>query len=84
MRITQATTNPLEYLLALCQEKVKNASQSPRPEPKSSTFLRSMILVAPSHLGGGNHQEKQANPAMKHNQQVPLYAITQSNALGCS
>jgi hypothetical protein len=25
----QATSNPLEYLLALCQEKVKNPSQSP-------------------------------------------------------
>ena len=29
MRITQATSNPLEYLLALHQGKVKNPSQSP-------------------------------------------------------
>ena len=28
MRITQATSNPLEYLLALCREKVNNPSQS--------------------------------------------------------
>jgi hypothetical protein len=43
-----------------------------------------MILAAPSHLCGGNHQEKQVKSAMKHNHQVPLDAITQSNALGCS
>ena len=84
MRITQATSNPLEYLLALHCRKIKNPSQSPRSKPETSTFLRSTILAAPSHLGGGNHQEKQANPAAKHNQQVPLDAITQSNALGCS
>jgi hypothetical protein len=29
MRITQATSNPLEYLLALHWEKVKNPSQLP-------------------------------------------------------
>ena len=29
MRITQATSNPLEYLLALRRGKVKNPSQSP-------------------------------------------------------
>jgi hypothetical protein len=34
-----------------------------------------MILAAPSHLGGGNHQEKQANPAAKHNHQLTLDAI---------
>jgi hypothetical protein len=42
-----------------------------------------MILAAPSHLDGGNHQEKHTSPAVKHNHQVPLDAITQSNALGC-
>ena len=47
----------LEYLLSLRQRKVKNPSQSPRSEPKTITNLRSMILAAPSHLGGGNHQE---------------------------
>ena len=45
---------------------------------RDNTFLHSMILVAPSHLGGGNHQEKQANPAAKHEHQVPLEAITQA------
>jgi hypothetical protein len=40
-----------------------------------------MILVAPSHLGGGNHQEKQVNPTVKHNHQVPLDAITQAMRL---
>ena len=29
MRITLATSNPLDYLLALRQKKVKNPSQSP-------------------------------------------------------
>ena len=54
----QATCNPLEYLLALHQGKVKNPSQSSqRSEPETITFLRSMILAAPSRLGGGNHQE---------------------------
>jgi hypothetical protein len=43
-----------------------------------------MILAAPSRLGGGNHQKKQVNPTAKHNHQVPLDAITQSNTLGCS
>ena len=57
MRITQATSNPLEYLLALRWGKVKNPSQSPRSEPKTITTLRSTILTTPSHLGGSNHQE---------------------------
>jgi hypothetical protein len=43
-----------------------------------------MILAAPSRLGGGNQQEKQAKSAAKHNHQVSLDAITQSNAVGCS
>ena len=74
MRITQATSNPLEYLLALCRGKVKNPSQSPRSEPETITNLRSTILAAPSHLGGDNHQELQANPVVKHEHQVPLDA----------
>jgi hypothetical protein len=78
MRITQATSNPLEYLLALCREKVKNPSQSPRSELETSTFLYSMILIAPSGLGGSNHQEKQVKPIAKHNHQVPIDAITQA------
>ena len=53
----QATSNPLEYLLTLRREKVKNPSQSPRPELETITFLRSTILAAPSYLGGSNHQE---------------------------
>ena len=53
----QDTSNPLEYLLALRRRKVKNPSLSPRLEPKTITFLLSTILAAPSHLGGGNHQE---------------------------
>ena len=53
----QAMSNPLEYLLPLCQGKVKNPSKSPRSEPETSTTLRSTILAAPSRLGGGNHQE---------------------------
>ena len=77
-------SNPLEYLLALHRGKVKNPSQSPRSEPETITNLRSTILAAPSHLGGGNHQEKETNPAVKHDHQVPLDAITQSNALGYS
>ena len=80
----QAVSNPVEYPLTLHRGKVKNPSQSPRLEPNIITFLRSMILAAPNRLDGGNHQEKQANPTVKHNHQVPLDAITQSNALGCS
>ena len=57
MRITQAMSNPLEYLLALYWGKVQNPSQSLRSEPETITNLHSMILAAPSHLGGGNHQE---------------------------
>jgi hypothetical protein len=72
MRITQAMSNLLEYLLALYRRKVKNPSQSPRSEPETITF------VAPSRLGGSNHQEKQASPKVKHNHQVPLDAITQA------
>ena len=53
----QATSNPLEYLLALRWRKVKNPSQSPWSEPKTITFFRSMILAAPSYLGVGKHQE---------------------------
>ena len=57
MRITQATSNLLEYLLALRWGKVKNPSQLPRSEPEAITTLRSTILAALSHLGEGNHQE---------------------------
>jgi hypothetical protein len=57
MRITQAMSNPLEYLLTLYRGKVKNPSQLPQSETKTSTNLRSMILIAPSYLGGDNHQE---------------------------
>jgi hypothetical protein len=57
MRIIQAMNNPLEYLLALRQGKVKNPSQSPQSKPETITFLRSTILAAPSRLGGSNHQE---------------------------
>ena len=71
-------SNPLEYILALHRKKVKNPSQSPRLEPETITFLRLTILAALSRLGGGNHQEKQVNPAAKHNHQVPLDAITQA------
>jgi hypothetical protein len=78
MRITQATSNPLEYLLALRRGKVKNPSQSPRSAPETSIFLSSTILVAPSCPGVSNHQEKQAKSAVKHNHQVPLDAITQT------
>jgi hypothetical protein len=76
--ITQATSNPLEYLLALYRGKIKNPSQSPRSKPETSTFLRSTIHAAPSRLGSGNHQDEQVNPAAKHNNQVPLDAITQA------
>ena len=57
MRITQAMSNPLEYLLALHRGKVKNPSHSPRSKPETITALRSTILAAPSHLGGSNHEE---------------------------
>jgi hypothetical protein len=43
----QATSNPLEYLLALYRGKVKNPSQLPRLEPETITFLHSTILAAP-------------------------------------
>ena len=62
----QATSNPLEHLLALHREKVKNPSQSPRLELETITFLCPMMLAAPSHLGGGNHQRKQAKSTAKH------------------
>ena len=78
MRITQATSNSLEYLLALHRRKVKNPSQSPRLKLETITNLFSTILVAPSHLGGSNHQDKQVNPIAKHNHQVSLDAITQA------
>ena len=52
MRITQATSNPLEYFLALRRRKVKNPSQSPQSELETIINLRSMILTAPSRLGG--------------------------------
>ena len=53
----QATSNPLEYLLALRWGKVKNHSQSPLSKAEIITFLHSTILAAPSHLGGSNHQQ---------------------------
>ena len=77
MRITQATRNLLEYLLALHRRKVKNPSQSPRSEPETITNLHSTILAAPSRLGG-SMMEKQVNTATKHKHQVPLDAITQA------
>ena len=80
MRITQAT----RYLLALHRGKVKNPSQSPRSEPETITNLRLMILAAPSRLGGGNHQEQQANPAAKTRTPSASRCNHSSNALGFS
>ena len=70
-------SNPLELPFGTLPGKAQDPSQSPRSEPETITNLRSMILVAPSHQGGGNHQEKQVNPVAKHEYQVPLDAITQ-------
>ena len=77
-------SNPLELPFGAPPRKAQDPSQSPRSEPETITNLRSTILASSSRLGGGNHQEKQVNPTAKHNNQVPLDAITQSNALGCS
>jgi len=71
-------SNPLELPFGAPPEKAQDPSQSPRSEPETITNLRSMILAAPSRLGGGNHQEKKVNPAAKHKYQVPLDAITQA------
>jgi hypothetical protein len=77
MRITQATSNPLEYLLALHRGKVKN--------PLTIT----MIGAGDKHLPSLDDprctklsrwwqpQEKQVKSTVKHNHQVPLDAITQ-------
>jgi hypothetical protein len=49
--------------------------------PRTITKSYHNSSTAPSHLGGGNHQEKQE--IHSHNDpQVPLDAITQANALG--
>ena len=48
----QFTRVPFGSLL----EKGQNPSQSPRSEPETIATLRSTILAALSHLGGGNHQ----------------------------
>jgi hypothetical protein len=41
----------------LPRRRLKNLSQSPQSEPETITNLRSTILVAPSRLGGSNHQK---------------------------
>ena len=77
-------SNLLEYLLALRRGKVKNPSQSPRSEPETITNLRSMILAAPSHLGG-RQPPREANES--HNEtRIPSASRCKhsSNALGFS
>ena len=71
-------SNPLELPFGAPLGKAQDPSYSPRSEPETITNLRSMILAAPSQLGGGNHQEKQVNPTAKHEYQVPIDAITQA------
>ena len=46
--------------------------------PRTITNSCQSSSAAPSRLGGGNHQEQQANPVAKHEYQVSLDAITQS------
>ena len=46
--------------------------------PRTITNSCQSSSVAPSRLGGGNHQEQQVNPVAKHKHQVPLDAITQA------
>ena len=46
--------------------------------PRTITNSCQSSIAAPSHLGGGNHQEQQANPVAKHEHQVPIDAITQA------
>jgi hypothetical protein len=84
MRITQATSNLLEYLLALRSGKDQEPLIITTIGAGDNHLPPVDDLAAPSCLGGGNHQEKQAKSTAKHNHQVPLDAITQSNALGCS
>ena len=71
-------SNPLELPFGAPSGKAQDHSQSQRSEPETITNLRLTILATPSHLAGGNHQEKLVNPAAKHEYQVPLDAITQA------
>ena len=75
MRITQATSNPLEYLLALHRGKVKNLitiitigardnHHPPLNDPRCSKPSR--------------WRQPQVKSAAKHEHQVPLDAITQA------
>jgi hypothetical protein len=82
MRITQATSNPLEYLLALRRRKVKNPSQSPRSEPKTSTFLRSTILAAPSGLGARQPPRETSESCSKTQSPSAFRCNHSRNALG--
>ena len=57
MMITQATSNPLEYLLGLRRGKGQEPLTITMIGAGDNHHLRSMILVASSRLGGGNNQE---------------------------
>ena len=68
------------YLSTLRRERYKTPHNH-RETATNNHQLVLMLLRCSSHLGGGNHQEKQK--IHSHNDpQVPLDAITQANALG--
>ena len=66
MRITQATSNSLKYLLALCRGQGQEPLTITTIGAGDNHHLHSTILAAPSRLGGGNHQEQQAKSVAKH------------------
>ena len=70
-------SNPLELPFGAPPGKVQIPSQS-LAWPRTITNSCQSSTAAPSRLGGGNHQEKQAKSAAKHEYQVPLDAITQA------
>ena len=63
--------------------KVQLPSQSPEMATNNHQLVP-ILHCCSNRLGGGNHQEKQAKSAAQHEYQVPLDAITSSNALGFS
>jgi hypothetical protein len=76
---SQATSNPLEFPFVISHREGINPSQITRRWPRTITNSCQHSSTAPSHLGIANTQSNKKPQQI--DPQVPLDAITQTNAL---
>ena len=81
--VTQWHEQSTSYLSVLHRGRYKSPHNH-RRWPRTITNSCQSSTTAPSRLGGGNHQEQQANPSAKHKTPSASRCNHSSNALGFS